>query len=373
MNQKIKTLLLFLLILFSINYSLSALAQEKPVVESALDGPVTIDGYRFINLQEYYRSDYFKAAGKRCGTPSAAVRKQLYPLFIPPEARSAADCTATSTNPTADYDPTVLYEINVVVHIIENTSSSGAISDALVASQIEILNEDFLALTGTLGGNGNDVQIRFKLATQDPTGNPTTGITRSVNDLWFNDEGSYWNTLAWDPSRYVNIYTNSAAGNLGYVPFLPMDGPAGTLADRVVILWSAFGRNAPGGTPFDQGRAVTHEVGHYLGLEHTFTPSGSCPVGAATPPTCYSNGDLICDTNPEEQPAFGCPVGSNSCGGSLDAIDNYMNYSDDTCMEKFTVEQVRRMRCSLESYRPNIFTITNPNDNLILEENFENG
>ena len=93
-------------------------------------------------------------------------------------------------------------------------------------------------------------------------------------------------------------------------------------------------------------------------------------MGAATPPACYSNGDLICDTNPESDAAGGCPTGKNSCG-SLDAIDNYMNYSDDTCMETFTVEQLRRMRCTLQSYRPNLFTVVDQNGNLISQDGFE--
>lgn len=296
--------------------------------------------------------------GSRCATPDAETRALM---FGDPAAwakilgSTGADCNASSTNPDPAYDPGQAYLVDVWVHVITNSAgTSGNVSDALIHSQIQILNEDFRALAGSLGENGNDSRIYFRLADRDENGNPATGITRSANTTWFNDGGSYWNTLAQDPNRFMNIYTNGAGGALGYVPFLPADGGGGlvgTNGDRVVILWDSFGRNAVGGPPYDQGRTATHEVGHYLGLEHTF--NGGCAT--ATSPACYSNGDLICDTNAEANPRFGCPVGATSCS-SVDPIENYMDYSDDTCMEEFSVEQTRRIRCSLENWRPTLGT-----------------
>ncbi len=317
---------------------------------------VEVDGLRFDSWSSHLGSDYFRVSGLRCGTPDRVTRQQLYPF----KGGDPSDCSSGSTNPTPDYDPTVLYEIPVVVHILMDTAcAQGVISDAMVDSQIDILNEDLLALTGTNGGDGTDGQISFALASQDPGGAPTNGITRDCNTTWFNDSGSYWNTLAWDPHRYLNIYTNQAGGNLGYVPFLPSDAGGslvGSAEDRVVILWSSFGRNGPIGPPYDQGRTSTHEVGHYLGLEHTFNPQSSC--GSATPPGCYSDGDLICDTNVEQNPGSSpCHVGASSSCGSVDPTDNYMDYSDDLCMERFTLEQIRRTRCSLEHYRPNLYAV----------------
>ncbi len=243
--------------------------------------------------------------------------------------------------------------------------TQGVISDAQVDSQIQILNEDFLALMGSNGANGNDAQISFVLASEDPNGNPTTGITRDCNTQWFNDNGAYWNILAWDPNRYMNIYTNQAGGALGYVPFLPADGGGGlvgSLQDRVVILWSSFGLDGPIGPPYNKGRTGTHEVGHYLGLEHTF--NGGC--APANPPACYTSGDLICDTNSEAGPTFSpCFVGAKSTCGSVDPSDNYMNYSDDLCMEQFTPEQAKRLRCTLEHYRPNLYNIVGGYDHTV--------
>ena len=314
-------------------------------------------------------TDVFNIPGARCGTPARATREQLYGLF----GGDPSDCSSNSTNPTGVYDPGATYEIRVVAHIVMNDScSQGVISDALVHSQIEILNEDFLALTGSNGENGTDAQIRFALATEDPDGNPTTGITRSCNSTWFADSGSYWNTLAWDPHRYMNIYTNNT-GALGYVPFLPADSNGtlvGAANDRVVVTWDAFGRNAPTGPPFDLGRTATHEVGHYLGLEHTFTPQGGC--GSDNAPDCYGNGDLICDTNTEQWPSSRpCAVGDKSSCGSVDPSDNYMDYSDDICMMRFTLEQNRRMRCSMENYRPDVYEIVD--SATIFLDGFESG
>lgn len=352
--------------LFSLLAVIAALCLALPATAGSPDGLLEPSILELSSLPDALESQDARAARTRCGTPEPMERAALYGI----EGGDASDCNAFSTNPTADYDPNFVYRIPVVVHIIMNSAGTvGVISDAMVDSQIEILNEDFNALMGTNGANGNYGGFEFYLADEDPMGNPAVGITRSMNDTWFNDGGSYWNSLAWDPNRYLNIYTNNAGGNLGYVPFLPADAGGslvGANNDRVVILWDTFGRNAPF-VPFHLGRTGTHELGHYFGLEHTF--SGGC--GSATLPGCNTDGDLICDTNPESSPTFGCPGSRTSC--SLPApFDNYMDYSDDICMEMFTPEQVRRMRCSLEFYRPNLFEIVQPRPE-IFTDGFESG
>ena len=227
---------------------------------------ITVDGQPFYSWEEHAQSNLFREKGLRCGTPPRD------PDF--PETDAPGDCAYTRTIPQTEYDPTFIIDIPVVVHVITRTSGHGHISEAMVQSQIDILNEDFRAMAGSLGEDGNDAMITFHLATEDPSGAPTNGITYSANNNWFNDDGSYWDALAWDTNRYLNIYTNSASGALGYVPDLPQGGIVGQNRDRVVVLWSTFGRGGPYGPPYDKGRTTTHELGHYFGLWHTF--SGGC-------------------------------------------------------------------------------------------------
>lgn len=311
-------------------------AQNDPVI--------TVAGQPFYTWGQYMSSPLFQTLGLHCGRPD---RDPTQPGI---GYQGPSDCGYSSTNPTSQYEATYVFDIPVVVHVIQRTDGTGFIDAAMVSSQIDVLNEDFGALAGSLGAPGFNSMVQFHLATVDPAGNPTTGITYSTNNTWYNDGGNYWNTLAWDTNKYLNIYTNSASGYLGYVPDLPQGGLVGQAYDRVVILWSAFGRNAPIGAPYNKGRTATHEVGHYLGLEHTF--QGGC--GSAT--NCYTTGDLICDTQPESSANYGCNPGSSSCGFP-DPVRNYMNYSDDTCMWEFTSEQSRRARCTLEYWRPNLATV----------------
>ncbi len=309
--------------------------------EVVSDTEIIIDGHTYNSWSEVHDSGYFQLENTRCGVDPFMMQA----WGVEEVAGSGADCSFNRTTIDPQWDPSVnKVRIPVVVHVIQRTNGTGFISESRVQSQIDVLNEDFLAIPGTNGAPGTDTQIEFYLATEDPDGNPTNGITYSTNNTWFNDGGAYYNTLAWDTDRYLNIYTNSASGALGYVPDLPQGGIAGNNADRVVVLYSTFGRNAPY-APFNLGRTATHEVGHYLGLYHTF--NGGCT-------NTYTGGDRIVDTNPESSPTYGCPGSRSSCGSQA-PIDNYMDYSDDRCMEKFTPEQANRMRCSLFNYRPDLW------------------
>lgn len=319
--------------------------------------------YTFSTWGEYFSSGFFRDNGMRCGQPQLPDVSEQVP------AGSTADCTNNSTNPKAEYDPSVTrYCIPVVVHVIENTNGSGFLSDAQVQSQIDILNEDFLAIPGTNGAPGTNIELQFFLATVDPQGNPSNGITRHVNNNWYNDSGNYKSQIGWDTCRYLNIYTNTAGGYLGYA-YIPNGGGVVCQSfDGVVCNWTAFGRNSPGGPPYNQGRTATHEVGHYLGLYHTF--DGGCGNAGA----CYTTGDLVCDTLREQNPRFGCPGNATSCGGSPDPIHNYMDYTDDLCMWEFTPEQARRMRCTLENWRPALpSNCGGGGGTLLFSDDFESG
>lgn len=246
--------------------------------------------------------------------------------------------------------------IPVVVHVIHNGDAYGTgenITDEQVESQITVMTQDFRRLAGTPGFNTNpvgaDSTIEFVLAKVDPNGNPTNGINRvnlcqaswSTGDI----DSTVKPATIWDPNSYMNMWSvNFTDGSLlGYAQFPDGSGLAGMPAsggpansDGVVAGYRFFGSSdlttgnfAP---PFDKGRTMTHEVGHYLGLRHIWG-DGGCAVDdfcADTPAAAGANG--------------GCPVGTNSCPApGNDMIENYMDYTDDTCMNIFTNDQKTRM------------------------------
>ena len=274
----------------------------------------------------------------RCGTPVPDTSSGGDGIA------GAGDCSLTSTNPTDEYDPSNMdLVIPVVVHVIMNDDGTmGDISRETIERQMVILNDDFSGTGVNSDTNTPSAGIRFVIAGIDPFGMPTTGITRSNDSVWFNDQGDYWNELAWDPTRYVNVYTNTAGGVLGYVNAFPATGSAGQIDDRIVIDWRVFGEGGSYGPPQDLGRILTHEVGHYLGLFHTFH-------NGCGDETCLASGDLICDTPPHAEPNREC-TSANSCGVT-DPISNFMNYSWQACMSGFTNQQVRRMRCTILNFR----------------------
>ena len=253
------------------------------------------------------------------------------------------------------------FTIPVVVHVIHNGEPIGTganISDAQVLSQIQVLNEDFRRIVGTNGfnsdPNGADVEVEFCLAQQDPDGCVTTGIDRvdmsAVSTTWSGPGGNTDSVLKpatfWDASQYMNMWSVNFADNslLGFAQF--PGGPANT--DGVVSNYTYFGSNdAPGVTipgNFNLGRTMTHEVGHYLALFHTF--QGGC-----------GGGDQCADTPAVDSPNFGCPTTHMSCG-DLDMVRNYMDYTDDSCMNVFTNDQKARVIAAMtnSANRPNTTT-----------------
>lgn len=266
---------------------------------------------------------------------------------------------------------TTLYRIPVVVHIIHSTANStiggtnnGNISDDVILSQIQVLNEDYRRQAGTNGSNtspiGADAGIEFFLATTDPSGLPTQGITRhyyagkSSFDVYSDADNSLLSTIAYWPSdQYLNIWVTTVKNNnLGFTPQfpivtardtlqgLPLDSDA--LTDGVIVDYRVFGRSTGTGyyRSYALGRTTTHEIGHWLGLFHPDGPY-STPCGddhvADTPPTDNLNQTTSC-----------ADIYSN-CSGirTRELIENYMMYSPDPCMNMFTAGQVARMRAVL--------------------------
>lgn len=291
------------------------------------------------NIVDFQQSDEFRDNNLRCATPENEPTG--YEKFEP------ADCSSSMTRILPEYDPRQLCTIRIVFHVVMQSDGVGHISEEMIRSQVDILNEDFRAMEKTPGEFGVDSRIQFELASVEPTGGQTSGVNYYTNDIWFLDPGPYNHSsmkesINWDPRYYLNIYTNNGALTLGYAS--PPQN-AGNFDDGVVLNWMNVGRNAPMGGLYDMGRTATHEVGHYLGLSHTFR--GGC----GDPSSPYTTGDLIADTVPEANASYGCTTSVSACGSGYNPVDNYMNYSDDSCMTHFTPEQVNRMRCSLMNYR----------------------
>jgi len=250
--------------------------------------------------------------------------------------------------------PQEVITIPVVVHVVHNGEPVGTgpnISRAQILSQIDVLNEDYRRNGAGFNNHpaGADVEIQFAMALVDPSGNPLAepGIHRVNGGRAFWEDGIIDSNLKpntiWDPNRYCNIWTvqfgGQTSGLLGYAQFPSLSslpgfeqnmGPGQT--DGVVIRWQSFGRVGNLSAPYDRGRTATHEIGHWLGLRHIWG-DGDCTVD-----------DFCADTPTAGQPNYSC-VEVNSCaGGDRDMIENYMDYTEDACMNIFTNNQKARIR-----------------------------
>ena len=271
--------------------------------------------------------------------------------------------------------------IPVVVHVVYKNNTEN-ISDAQIQSQIDVLNEDFSRTNQDASNTpfdflpfAADMQIEFCLAKRY-LGVPTNGIVRKQTNLpeiplysdsiFFTQMGG---SSAWNTNRYLNIWVCDIAGNvMGWAQF-PSGGNSQT--DGIVIDYERFGTIGTVSQPYHKGRTTTHEVGHWLSLFHVWGDN-SC------------GDDFVSDTPEQEQANYGCKIHpQTSCTNNGDMFMNFMDYSDDACMNIFTQGQKTRAMAAINTYRfglisslgcqpltiPNadagIIAIINPNTQLV--------
>lgn len=291
----------------------------------------------------------------------------------------AAYQKALNENKTGLRTAATVYTIPVVFHLM----GAQNIPDQVFINFIKNVNDDYAKLgsdTGTVSTIfkplHKDVEIRVALAKKDPLGNCTNGIIRHDNDnpYWSQTSPNYLysgtGTNRWPTNKYLNVYIvscissstyscpTSGGSYLGGYTYLPGTTPYtsnGNMGDCIVYLKSLLGQSDP-----KDSRTLSHEIGHWLNLSHTF--------GTTNNPGAYACGDWQLDDyvndTPETQGDFGgCPssVGTNSCDVSTNKnVENIMNYSG--CPKMFTADQVTRMRTSITSStggRNNLWTAAN--------------
>ena len=300
----------------AISVDYDAISQFSPLSEQNMS-VVT----REENTIFFLQSDGQVGIGYRCGTlpptveQEAAVQERIDELMDTGRA-AGISCTV--------YIP-------VAFHIIRYDSGvTGNVTDQQINDQMDVLNDAYVS-----------TNFQFVLHSIERIDNTAWSQLNAGTD----DEVAMKRALAISPATTLNVYTgNNSAGLLGWAYF-PDSFPEGNYMHGVVLLYSTL----PGGSKesYDEGDTGTHEIGHYLGLYHTFENGCSAP------------GDHIDDTPYEQSAAYGCPTGRDTCPApGLDPIENFMDYSDDDCMNHFTDDQSIRIDNMVELYKPSLISCT---------------
>lgn len=254
------------------------------------------------------------------------------------------------------------YQIPVVVHVIHNGESLGSganISDEQILSQISVLNKDYNRLNADAPNTPAEFQsvagafnVEFVMAKQDPEGLATTGIVRmqGTKSSWTMNDNYQLKALSyWPAEDYLNIWVCRLSDFLGYAQFpvsaLPglENSSTNRLTDGVVIAFNAFGSSDDGNFTlhnlYNKGRTTTHEVGHFFGLNHIWgDDDNSC-----------SGTDYVDDTPNQSNSSSGCPAHPRITCDVAAMFQNYLDYTNDACMNLFTQGQVSRMEVVIEN------------------------
>src|SRR6267142_1822468 len=320
----------------------------------------------FVLLSAFLGSAFHSAAQERCGTVNyEKLRKQLHPNLESTDQfeqwMKAKLGQLKLRRQGADRTQSTGHTIPVVVHVIHNGEANETglnISDAQISSQIDVINIDYPRLNADTTNTpaefksaAGSIDVHFVLAKQDPEGLPTTGIVRvqGTKTGWTLADNATFKALSyWPAENYLNIWVLKfvdPSGIIGYaqlpVSSLPglENGSDDRLTDGIAIDYRAFGSgNFPSlFSQFNKGRTATHEIGHILGLRHIWGDVNSC-----------TGTDYVDDTPPQDASTNGCPLQPQApCKVNNIPVDkmfqNYMDYTDDPCMNIFTKDQINRM------------------------------
>lgn len=321
------------------------------------------------------------AQGTKCATMNILEKRMQQDPSLRQRMEESEIQTQKLVTIAQDFKRTAqVITIPVVFHVIWNDPIQN-VSDEQIQSQLDVLNKDFRFLNAdTLSSShpfrdrAADAQIEFCLATRDPKGEPTTGITRTQTTVvgWDPNDADNIKSSAnggkdnWDPTQYLNIYVVKLDSlTLGFATF-PEELTTSPNLDGVVIRYEVFGTKGTAGSgSFENntgGRTGTHEVGHWLNLRHIW---GDDKCGD----------DFVSDTEKAEKANYDCPTfphnASNACGtgSNGEMFMNYMDYVDDKCMNMFTVGQSQRMTAALTGPRAGLLTSKGCQTPLSVEHN----
>lgn len=294
--------------------------------------------YRGTKLLAYSLLFIFSLSSANAQHCETYEYSQKYP--VSPHANRIAEASRVNR----DTNNNEIIIVPVVVHVLYNNAAQN-ISDAQILSQLQSLNNDYRKMNAdnknvpaAFASLSADAKIVFCLAQVDDKGKPTSGIVRKYTSTqsWTADDGMKYSAQggdnAWNPKRYLNIWVVNLFGrSLGYSS-LP---GAEAERDGVVIQYSAFGTIGALTAPFNKGRTLTHEIAHWLGLKHIW---GDAQCG----------NDGIADTPPQQSFNNGCPSSPHKSACSVndngDMFMNYMDFTDDGCMNMFSKGQAAKMR-----------------------------
>ena len=303
----------------------------------------------------------FSYSQERCATEIYSdLLEEKYPEYAVQRQKVNSQTQKWIKNNPIISNKTII-TIPVVIHVVWNTNAEN-ISDAQIFSQMDVLNADFrrtnvdaINTPSVWQSVATDSEIDFCLATTDPNGVATTGITRTqTSQTSFSINGSDMKSSSsggidpWNQDDYLNIWVCDLSGGiLGYAtPPSNFNNPE----DGVVIGYKYFGTIGTVQSPYNKGRTATHEVGHWLNLDHIWGGGGNC------------GNDNVSDTPTQEEENYSCPSfphNANSCNTSNSSGDmfmNYMDYTNDACMNMFTSGQKTRMISAINQYRNNLLS-----------------